>query len=492
MTVELVDEAGTAIQATVWKDAIDKYDAVLEVGKVYYVGCWAPATREQAVLLLQQRLRDEPGRPVRDRACGTRVRGRRKMARAYELVKIDALARKIGTRGSVDVLAVVQSVGELGAVRRQSDNEEIQRRDVVPRGRHQQDGHADALERARGGARRAARDDGEVPIVAVRGLRVTDYNGVSLSTVARSELFVEPDAADIAAPSSAAMSLRVRPTSGCGPRRAPVYAGARGRRRLGVGAAQRTDLMRMQPELRRLRTAPAAPWDKHDPRCTDQARPAHVLRPGGPPRGGQQQEGCRGERQVVLRGDAEDLRHLPPPVHRVRMKIQDHLEDGTVDVNEFHEQATDARPGRRDAARDALRQRQRRARPSARAQFADWHLKLKAKTEEYQGERLRPTHRRASPRRAARAAGDPAPARAHPEPFEGQFKSAYERDASTARVRPRVYTRWPERRMNADSFSEGVGRRPTDHDDDARGSRRFLFFAPRANARLIYRGCVVT
>ena len=37
MTVELVDEAGTAIQATVWKDAIDKYDAVLEVGKVYYV-----------------------------------------------------------------------------------------------------------------------------------------------------------------------------------------------------------------------------------------------------------------------------------------------------------------------------------------------------------------------------------------------------------------------------------------------------------------------
>ena len=36
VTVELVDEA-TAIQATVWKDAIDKYDAVLEVGKVYYV-----------------------------------------------------------------------------------------------------------------------------------------------------------------------------------------------------------------------------------------------------------------------------------------------------------------------------------------------------------------------------------------------------------------------------------------------------------------------
>jgi hypothetical protein len=32
----------------------------------------------------------------------------------------------------------------------------------------------------------------------VRGLRVTDYNGVSLSTVARSELFVDPTTADVA------------------------------------------------------------------------------------------------------------------------------------------------------------------------------------------------------------------------------------------------------------------------------------------------------
>lgn len=33
-TIELCDESGTAIQATMWKDAIDKYDAILEVGKV--------------------------------------------------------------------------------------------------------------------------------------------------------------------------------------------------------------------------------------------------------------------------------------------------------------------------------------------------------------------------------------------------------------------------------------------------------------------------
>ena len=54
-----------------------------------------------------------------------------KMQRAYELVKIADLPRKIGARGVVDICGVVTSVGELGAVRRKSDNSEVQRRDVT-------------------------------------------------------------------------------------------------------------------------------------------------------------------------------------------------------------------------------------------------------------------------------------------------------------------------------------------------------------------------
>jgi replication factor A1 len=45
--------------------------------------------------------------------------------------EIDQLPRFINGRGSVDVLGVVTSVGELGSVRRKSDQTEIQRRNIT-------------------------------------------------------------------------------------------------------------------------------------------------------------------------------------------------------------------------------------------------------------------------------------------------------------------------------------------------------------------------
>ena len=47
-TLEFCDAEGTAIQATLWKDAIANYDSILEVGKVYYVskGSLRPANKK--------------------------------------------------------------------------------------------------------------------------------------------------------------------------------------------------------------------------------------------------------------------------------------------------------------------------------------------------------------------------------------------------------------------------------------------------------------
>ena len=121
MTVEFVDEAGTAIQATMWKDAIDRYDAIMEVGKVYYVsrGSLRPANRQYSNVNNDYEMSLDGRCEIE--LC-TEAVDVSKMSRAYELVKIDALPQKIGGRGSVDVLAVVTSVGELGSVRRKSDN----------------------------------------------------------------------------------------------------------------------------------------------------------------------------------------------------------------------------------------------------------------------------------------------------------------------------------------------------------------------------------
>jgi hypothetical protein len=98
-TIELVDDNGTAIQATMWKDAIDKYDAMMEVGKVYYVsrGSLRPANRQYSNVNNDYEMSLD-GKcdisPCED-PCDVS-----KMSRAYELVAIDALPTKIGTRGS--------------------------------------------------------------------------------------------------------------------------------------------------------------------------------------------------------------------------------------------------------------------------------------------------------------------------------------------------------------------------------------------------------
>jgi replication factor A1 len=175
MTIELVDEAGTAIQATMWKDAIDSYDSILEVGKVFYVakGTLRPANKQYSNCSNDYEMSLDGRCEIE--VCTDSV-DMSKMQRGYELVKIDSLAMKIGGRGSVDVLAVVQTVGELGAVRRKSDNEEIQRRDVTL-----VDDTGKSISLTLWNA--LAVEQGEQlsqmtnPIIAVRGLRVTDYNG---------------------------------------------------------------------------------------------------------------------------------------------------------------------------------------------------------------------------------------------------------------------------------------------------------------------------
>jgi len=72
----------------------------------------------------------------------------------------------------------------------------------------------------------------------------------------------------------------------------------------------------------------------------------------------------------------------------LRMKIQD--KSGAGWVNVFHEQACEML-GMDAEALHAIREADpaKYERAVKRAQFGDWHLKLKAKTEEYQGESRR-------------------------------------------------------------------------------------------------------
>ena len=192
-SVEFVDEEGTAMGATLWKEAIDKYDAMLEPGKVYYVskGTLKPANKQYSSTNNDYEMYLD-GKCEIELCPDVDQSSAQKMQRAYEFVKIDRLSSKIGARGNVDVAGVVTHVGETSTIRRKSDNSELTKREVTI-----VDESAKTVVLTLWNT--LATEQGEKlaamtnPVVAVRSVRVGDYAGVSLSTVTRSELCIDPE-----------------------------------------------------------------------------------------------------------------------------------------------------------------------------------------------------------------------------------------------------------------------------------------------------------
>jgi len=192
-SVEFVDEEGTAMSATLWKEAIDKYDAMLEPGKVYYVskGSLKPANKQYSSTNNDYEMYLD-GKSEIELCSDVDQSSAQKMQRAYEFCTIDRLPSKIGVRGNVDVVAIVKEVGEVSTIRRKSDNSELTKREITI-----VDESAKTVVLTLWNT--LATEQGEKlasmtnPVIAVRSVRVGDYAGVSLSTVTRSELLIEPE-----------------------------------------------------------------------------------------------------------------------------------------------------------------------------------------------------------------------------------------------------------------------------------------------------------
>jgi replication factor A1 len=302
----------------------------------------------------------------------------------YELVPFDALGSKLGSRATVDVLGVVTHCGDLGSVARKSDGAALARRDLTL---------LDATARTvkltlwntlaeQEGADIAARCATAPPIIAVKGVRVSDYNGVSLSTVARSMLAVEPTEL----PATAAL----RTWYAAGGASAPTteagagYAGARGTGAT-AGSAPRASFADVQPET--LAVADAKPEWATLCGCVVHIAPDAALYYTACP-----EEGCN--KKVVQDGagwlceasgkrfDACKRRYI------LRFKAADATGAGWV--NAFDDQArqvfgcTAEELHTLKEAGDA-----RYARTLREAQWRLWVMKVKTKTEEYNGEARR-------------------------------------------------------------------------------------------------------
>jgi len=388
-TLEFCDAEGTAIQATLWKDAIAKYDSILEVGKAYYVskGSLRPANKKYSSVNNEYEMSLDGRCEIE--LCADGDADVDKMQRAYDLCKIDQLARKIGGRGTVDILAVVTSVGDLGSIKRKSDGGELQRRDLTLLDETKRTVTCtlwNALAVEQGESLKNA----VAPIVAIRGVRVSDYNGVSVSTLARSELVVEPASADIAAKVKAMRAWYDE----CGATVETVAAGEglASARRSGDGSGkgsytERTTFNALQPAIVPAATEPPAIGVLGHSTVV-LIKPDQAMYYASNPEEGNNKKvvpTAEGKWEDPATGKTYDecaYRYI------VRMKMSDASGGGWVNV--FHEQAVEML-GIGAGELHELKTNNPAAyeRTIKAAQFSSWNVMVKAKTEEYQGESRR-------------------------------------------------------------------------------------------------------
>ncbi|KAL3678223.1 hypothetical protein R1sor_021179 [Riccia sorocarpa] len=193
--VELTDEEGTQIQATMFKEAADEFHPKLELGKLYYVsnGILKAANKRysnlkndyEMTLTTKSTVEEIPEEDGADKKIPL-VK--------FSFVKIEEMAPYVNGRELIDVIGVVQSVGSNMSIRRKSNNEEIPKRDITIADESNKtvvislwnDLATDF------GAKLLNMVD-EAPVVAFRSVRVGDYQGISLSSISKSTVIINPE-----------------------------------------------------------------------------------------------------------------------------------------------------------------------------------------------------------------------------------------------------------------------------------------------------------
>ncbi|KAI5066413.1 hypothetical protein GOP47_0019037 [Adiantum capillus-veneris] len=190
--VELTDEDGTQIRASMFKEAADKFFPKLELGKVYYIskGSLRVANKQYATVKNDYEMTLHSTSEVEEALDEqTKI-----PELCYNLVKIEDLGPCVNGKELVDVIGVVQSVTGIVSIRRKLNNEEVPKRDIVIADESKKTVTVSLWsDMASNEGEKLMNMVDESPIVLVKKLRVSDYQGVSLSANSGSILQVNPD-----------------------------------------------------------------------------------------------------------------------------------------------------------------------------------------------------------------------------------------------------------------------------------------------------------
>ncbi|XP_062169595.1 replication protein A 70 kDa DNA-binding subunit B [Alnus glutinosa] len=190
--IELTDEDGTQIQATMFNEAAKKFYDRFQLGKVYYISKGSlklankqfKTVKNDYEMTLNENSEVEEARNEETFVPETK----------FDFVQIDELGPYVNAKELVDVIGVVQNVSPTMSIRRKSDNENIPKRDITIADETKKTVVVSLWnELATNIGQELLDTANQSPIVAIKSLRVGDFQGVSLSTIGRSTVIVNPD-----------------------------------------------------------------------------------------------------------------------------------------------------------------------------------------------------------------------------------------------------------------------------------------------------------
>ncbi|XP_023530839.1 replication protein A 70 kDa DNA-binding subunit B [Cucurbita pepo subsp. pepo] len=190
--VVLTDEDGTQIQATMFNEAARKFYEKFSLGKVYYVSRGTLKVANKKFKTVQNdyemtlNVNSQVDEVTNEAAFVPETK--------FNFVKIDMLGPHVNGRDLVDVIGVVQSVSPTMSIRRKINNETAPKRDVTIADETKKTVVVSLWNDLATTVGQELLDIADQsPIIALKYLRVGDFQGVSLSTISRSSILINPD-----------------------------------------------------------------------------------------------------------------------------------------------------------------------------------------------------------------------------------------------------------------------------------------------------------
>lgn len=190
--VELTDEDGTQIQATMFNAAARKFYETFHVGKVYYIskGSLKVANKQYKTVQNDYEMTINENSIVEEASDeGVYIPETK-----FNFVPIDQLGLHVNGKDVIDVIGVVQNVSPTMSIRRKINNETIPKRDITIADESKKTVVVSLWnDQATTVGQELLDMADKSPVVAIKSVKVGDFQGVSLSAISKSIVKINPD-----------------------------------------------------------------------------------------------------------------------------------------------------------------------------------------------------------------------------------------------------------------------------------------------------------